>query len=67
MKGVFSAARQGLLEIALKEGISKALEEAFFQGLKYGQITLPIAKKTNHKVKVNMATSHIVERVSQLV
>jgi len=30
MKGVFSAARQGLLEIALKEGISKALEEAFF-------------------------------------
>jgi len=30
MKGVFSAACQGLLEIALKEGISKALEEAFF-------------------------------------
>jgi hypothetical protein len=30
MKGEFSSACQGLLEIALKEGISKALEEAFF-------------------------------------
>jgi len=66
MKGAFSTARQGLLEIALKEGISKALEEAFFQGLQTGQITLPIAEKTNHKVEVNMATSHAVERVSQL-
>jgi len=30
MKGAFSTTCQGLLEIALKEGISKALEEAFF-------------------------------------
>jgi len=63
MKGEFSTARQGLLEITLKECISKALEESFFWGLIIGQITPSAIKKVNQAA--SMATPHAVERVSQ--